>query len=240
VADRDDSPPLVTVSLFGFRGAVRAWAFAQMGLARPHLAGARGLRFWKLLGSGRGAGFSLRPNWSRYGLFAVWETRAAADDFLAASPFARSYRERAEEVWTARLVPVAARGAWSGTNPLLPLAPPPLDAGPVAVLTRATVRWRALPAFWRAVPAASGALEGAAGRIASIGVGEAPVVRQATFSLWRSAADVQAYAYRDPAHAEVVRRTRDERWYAEELFARFAPVGSEGSWDGRDPLAELS
>jgi hypothetical protein len=34
----------------------------------------------------------------------------------------------------------------------------------------------------------------------------------------------------------VVSRTEPERWYAEELFARFDVVGNSGTLDGRDPL----
>jgi hypothetical protein len=230
---------VATLTLFGYPARQRAWAFAQMGLMPPRLARVGGLRFWKLVGSGRGGGFSLRPDWSRYGLFAVWETPEAADAFFAVSPPMKRYRQHADEIWTVRLLPIQAHGKWSGANPLSPLAPRPREDGPVAVLTRASIRLSRLAAFWGAVPASSRALNGAPGLLGSIGIGEAPLVHQATFSLWRSQADMQAFAYTAGEHREVVRRTREEGWYAEELFARFVPIASEGTWNGRDPLKGL-
>ena len=85
----------------------------------------------------------------------------------------------------------------------------------------------------------SAALAGAAGVRAAIGLGELPVVRQATFSVWESAQAMQQYAYRDARHREVIILTKREQWYSEELFARFRVLSSIGTLDGREPLAGL-
>ncbi|TPE45949.1 DUF3291 domain-containing protein [Pontibacter mangrovi] len=230
------SPRLTTLTLFGIRSGHVRWGLAQMGTSGPKLQQVPGLLFFKLLGSGHGRGFSIKPNFRRYGLLCTWQSEAAADAFLHASPLMQEYQSHTSENWTIKLLPFQQHGKWDGQSPFTPTLTDKYTSGPVAVLTRASINWRALPSFWRFVPKTSHALDNAEGLLCSIGLGELPLVRQATFSVWESAEAMKDYAYRNPLHQEVMRRTRQENWYKEELFARFKPVSSQGTWAGTDPL----
>ena len=80
------------------------------------------------------------------------------------------------------------------------------------------------------------ALHAAPGVLAAVGIGEAPVGLQATFSLWHSTEEMEAFAVAPGPHRDAARRARAEGWFAEDLFARFRPYASTGTWGGRDPL----
>ncbi|MGI4736371.1 MAG: spheroidene monooxygenase [Janthinobacterium lividum] len=229
---------LTTITIFTLQPGRRRWGLAQMGTSPRLLQRVPGLRFFQLLGSGAANGFGFLPNLDRYGLLAVWETAAAATAFFQAHPLWAEYARRSHETWTAELAPLRAHGLWNGVNPFdyqaeINSLPP---AGPVAVLTRASIRLRRAPRFWRYVEPTSRALAEAPGVRLAIGLGELPLVRQATFSIWDSAEVMQQYAYRDVRHREVIQLTRHENWYSEELFARFRVLGSRGTVDGRAPL----
>ena len=223
--------PITTLLLFTFAPSRRLWAFVAMARVPSLLKDVPGLRFHKMMGTGRGRGFSLRPDWGRYAFLGVWESRAQADAFLADSAFIRRYGRQAASVTTYLLHATGGHGAWDGANPFIVTADdrhiaedPP---GEIAVLTRATIRTTRLRPFWSMVAPVDRELGEAAGLRWSIGMGEMPWVRQATFSVWEDVASMTAFAYGSEQHRAVVRRARQERWYAEELFMRFVVVEAD-------------
>jgi hypothetical protein len=209
-------------------------AMAHLAADRRRLARVPGLGFWRLLGTGRGADTGPSADLRRTALFAVWHTEADLDAFLAGSPLVERWDSAAEQ-WHVRLRHLGGHGSWRGVDVLDGLAPGD-DSGAIAVITRADVRFRSWRAFRAAGGPVSGQLAQAPGLLAVVGVGELPVGRLGTFSLWSGVAAMTAFATAAP-HFDVVRRTRVEGWYGEELFARFEPYASSGTWDGRDPLA---
>jgi hypothetical protein len=234
-------------------------ALARLGTDRLRLRGTPGLRFARLLGTGSGAA-ATGADLARSALFAIWDGTGALAAFTDETDgwFGRRavrVRARGGEAYTVALALLSGHGRWGGRDVLADLRPcrrpepgrPPEQGrppgkggppgeGPVAVLTRATVRPSRWHRFRAARPPVSVELAAAPGLRAAVAIGEAPIGLQATFSLWADAAAVAAFAH-GPRHRDVVRRTRREHWYGEELFARFAPIGSSGTWNGSDPLS---
>ena len=210
-------------------------AVARLGADRRPLRSTDGLIFWRLLGTGRGRDTGLGMDPLRTAVFAVWEDDVALDDFLCASPIARRWADAAE-AYSVRLLSLGGHGTWRGYDVVDALAPAQAGRGPVAVMTRATVHLRWWRGFVSAGHQVSAEVRDAPGLLAVVGIGEAPVGRQATFSLWRDMTDARSFAYSAPQHVDAIRRTRLDGWYGEQLFARFRPYGSVGTWDGVDPL----
>lgn len=226
------SNSIVTISFFRYgTSATKWWAFRQMGLAPAQLQKVKGLRFSKMLGSGGGNGFSIWPNFGAYGLLGVWDDEEAARDFFENSLTFASFRQQSSAWWTAFMRAAQAHGRWDGQTPF-PVNEPFDEGRLVAVITRATIFPGQLLRFWRFVPSVSRSMGGREGLIFSLGIGELPIIQQATFSLWKNSQYMKQYAYQSPQHQEVIRRTRQLGWYKEELFARFHPYFSEGNWEG--------
>jgi heme-degrading monooxygenase HmoA len=228
------STQLTTLSIFGLKKDAWRWALAQMGTAGKHLKEVSGLQFHKLLGTGKDEVFTLRPDWFQYAWLAVWEKPEDWESFRKSHFFWSEFQQHAQEVFTLELAPYKAYGLWDGKQPFTVQSVE--DELPVAILTRASLRLRALPGFWNGAGPASTAVKSSPGLLAAVGMGEIPLLKQATFSVWESEEAMKTYAYRNALHQEVIRKTRQQQWYKEELFARFKVLKSEGTWHGRNPL----
>jgi spheroidene monooxygenase len=227
-----------TLSLYRFGTLnARLWAFSQMGFARRGLKAIRDIGAWKLCGSGTGEGFTPIPNTAVYAILATWPDHDAARRAMHGSRVFRRYREKASETRTMFLSATSARGTWAGETPFGDATGP--NGGPIAALTRATVKPRVAARFWGRVPNISKVIGQDPNVLFKIGIGEVPWLHQVTFSIWPDAESMAAFARHDGPHARAIRAVRTEQWFKEELYARFNVDAVEGIWEGEAPSPSL-
>jgi hypothetical protein len=215
--------------LVQLRPAALAWGWSRVALGERLLLGVPGLRFARALGSGHEGGFGLRPSFTRQGLFACFDDLAAAEAFLGGERV-QEYHRHARELLTVTLRATSCRGRWDGQ--VIGVGAPGTAPGePVAALTRASIRPAVAAAFWARAPAAQAGLEKAPGCRLAVGLGEAPLLRQATFSLWDDSAAMDAYA-RAGTHAAAIGDARRLGFFSESMFVRFRPLAVQGVWKG--------
>jgi hypothetical protein len=84
------------VLLTRFRRTAIAWGVGQLVLGLWPRERLPGLLFHKVLGCGRDGGFGIAPGLERQGLFCLFSSRTAADEFIDTTAWAAAYREHAE------------------------------------------------------------------------------------------------------------------------------------------------
>lgn len=227
------SGSVAVVVLVNFRPDAVPWAWSRLVLQGLPLRQVPGLRFCKVLGSGQGGGFGVVPSATHQGLFLSFDGLDSASCFVQQSPVLAAYRSHAQALCVALLRARSSRGSWSGHRLELTA---PVDqapgAGPLAALTRASIQPLRARAFWKLSPAAEAALARAPGCRLAVGLGEMPLLRQATFSLWDNAAAMDAYA-RSGAHQQAIRASYGGNHFSEAMFVRFEPLLVQGSWQGQ-------
>ncbi len=213
-------------------------AFKNIGRGPSIFGNPAGMELAKPMGTGRGNGFSIFPDFKRYTFITIWKDASAANDFLNNNPKFRWYLDHCREYMNVSMIPVKVHGQWGGVNPFREsIIQNP--SSPLCVLTRATIRLSKLHEFWWNVPTVSKFMAQSEA-LYKIGIGEYPIMMQATFSLWQNAESLTRAAYRNSPHADIVKKTRERKWYTEELFARFELISIRFKGDRYSPLLAIS
>lgn len=212
----------------------QAWGWMRLAQGASPLKEVPGLVFSKVMGSGHGGGFGLRPSATHQGFVGLFDSFERAQAFLD-GPYVAAARERAQSHWCGLLQVVSSRGQWDGqawgvTPPAgLGALAATADTRPLAALTRASIRPAKAMAFWRNAPAAQNAMKTAEGCQLAMGLGEAPLVRQCTFSLWRDTPSMLAYAHQG-AHQQAIEAAYRHHYFSESMFVRMRLLAQHGAW----------
>jgi hypothetical protein len=204
------------------------FAFWSMAIDRVRSRKFTGISFSKLLGTGTGTTFT--PNDAdllQWGMVVVIDrNRLVAFD---ESSIIKAWRKRSTSEFRAVMSPISSHGKWSHHEPFSPANSLSNPDSQIAAITRARIKWNHNVRFWKAVPPVVSDLHSAPGLIAAIGIGEAPIGLQGTFSLWESSKAIRDFAYKGQAHQKAIKQTAEIGWYSEELFARFEILETRGS-----------
>ncbi len=227
---------MVSISFFKFNKSKRWWAFRNVPEARKLLKDDRDITFAKFMGSGAGRGFSIWPDFKVYCLLLVFKNEEQNKQKLLSNEAYQLYAHESEEQMNVMMQPVGAHGFWDDQEPFkngnFKLRP----GQQVGVITRASIKKKLMWQFWRFVPRVSNQIGKNKDVLFSKGIGEVPLIEQATFSIWPNQDAIAKFAYQGKDHAEAVKKTRQLNWYSEELFARFAIEETFGSYEGADPV----
>ena len=219
------------------RGA--AGALARMAVDPRRLrATARASGSASCSAPGTGTGFGPGDaDLTRWAALTVWDAPAAAAGFDD-SPVGRAWAPDRPRRRPARPAPAASRGRWSGrrrrsSEPRragrADRAGAGADPGPAAAQPGGCRSGGRSPRSRPRCATRPGCSPGSASA-------RRRSAWQGTVSVWRSATDLVAFAYRQPEHARRSRAPPTDRWYAEELFARFEVLDVAGDrtvlgWD---------
>jgi hypothetical protein len=218
-----------------------------MALFRLPLLLNKKISFWKLLGCGRNGTFDIHPDWRQWAVLIVnressivhesnYKPQTTNYRFLYGSFINWWWNFFNCEIYSIILEPLEGHGTWDGKKIFGEFPKQSNHEGIIAVLTRATIRLNRLKNFWTHVDGIASQMQTADGFIMSVGIGERPWIKQATFSVWESKERMKQFAYKQTQHTEVIQKTRKENWYSEEMFVRLKPIASFGSLNGKDPL----
>jgi hypothetical protein len=200
-------------------------AILNMATNKLLLKRIQGVEFVKLLGTGKGESFTPKDaDQFRWGILVTLQKTTLQN--LENSFVFKVWRMISTNQYRATLKPISSHGLWSKQAPFL------IEkfewTGKVAAITRARIVWHKNFQFWKAVPPVTESLHQSPGLINAIGIGEAPIGLQGTFSLWESGSALRDFAYKGQAHLAAIAATERNKWYAEELFARFAVIEEQG------------
>jgi len=201
-----------------------------------------GSMFTRLLGTSSAKSFAPKDaDLHRWAVLNVWPSQEVAHAANQLSSL-QKWQQISSTSASLELTPLSVKGSWGGANPFTASTPPPTShpsaeptktppkswTGPTAAITRARISPSRWLEFWRSSPPVARELANSSGLLVAMGIGEAPIGLQGTFSLWQTNRDLTAFVQKGAAHRTAIDSATNRAWYLEDLFARLGVLAASG------------